>query len=78
MRRPYVHGAATKEDPLRYEVTDEFLHDLEFGNWETGMGMIKAAVQEIRRLREEYDKLLKKYETATSRCQARSHRHDPS
>jgi len=51
MSRPYAHGSGTTEDPLRYDVTNEFLRDLSKGHWETGM--IDAAVEEIRRLRKE-------------------------
>ncbi len=47
--RNYVHGTGTPADPIRYDITDEFLYDLVHGHWETGM--IQAAVNEIGRLR---------------------------
>lgn len=49
MSRSYVTGSCTKEDPLVYHVTDEFLDDLENGRWVEGMHA--AAVKEIRKLR---------------------------
>ena len=61
--RPYEHGASTREDPLRYDVDDEFLDDLASGRWVEGM--MSAAVKEIRRLRKENLRLRHAVEEAT-------------
>ena len=64
--KSYVTGAATKEDPLVYHVTDEFLEDFESGSWSEGM--MQAAVKEIRRLRTELaiqEECLQGYRSAT-------------
>jgi len=64
--RPYTTGSCTKEDPLVWHVTDEFLEDLESGHWVEGM--MQAAVKEIRRLRTEVaiqEECLQGYRNAT-------------